>query len=76
MPPWIWTAFWPTKRTPRAILFLAAETCLPRSALAEAQRRHQRHADRLLDLHEHVDHAVLEHLELADRPAELLALAA
>ena len=42
-------------------------------ALVELERDHQRDRGRLLVVHEHVDHAVLQHLELADRHAELLA---
>jgi len=40
----------------------------------ELQRAHQRHRGDLFDLDENVRHAVLQHLELADRLAELLAL--
>src|SRR5665213_649535 len=35
---------------------------------------HVGHRHRLLELHEHIDHAVLEHLEGSDGGAELLAL--
>ena len=74
MPPWIWTAFWPTNLQALPTLALAAETAAARSAAVELQRGHQRHRDGLFDFHEHVDDAVLEHLEVADRLAELLAL--
>jgi len=36
--------------------------------------RHDRHGPCLLNLHEHIDHTVLQHLESADRLAKLLAL--
>ncbi len=42
-------------------------------AFAELQRHHVGDRDGLFVVHEHVDHAVLQHLELADRHAELLA---
>jgi hypothetical protein len=42
-------------------------------ALGQAHGRHVHQRLRLLVLHEHVHHAVLQHLKLADRLAELLA---
>ena len=45
-----------------------------RIAIGELDGGHVGHRDRLLELDEHVDHAVLQHLELADRLAKLLAL--
>ena len=74
MPPWIWTAFWPTNLQALPTLALAAETADGAFGAVELQRRHQGDGDGLFDFHEHVDEAVLEHLEVADRLAELLAL--
>ena len=41
---------------------------------AKLQRGHIGHGNGLFMLHEHIDHAVLEHLEFANRCAELFAL--
>src|SRR5262249_17973298 len=43
-------------------------------AFAESERDHQRDGNGLLVVHEHVDHPMLQRLELADRYAELLAV--
>ena len=42
-------------------------------AFAKFQGHHQGHRHRLFVIDEHVDHAMLQRLELADRHAELLA---
>jgi len=44
-----------------------------KAAVVDFERSHQRHRARFLGVGEAVDHAVLQHLELADRHAELLA---
>ena len=44
-----------------------------RILVIDLERGHQRHRTRFLRVGEAVDHAVLQHLELADRHAELLA---
>ena len=76
MPPWSWIACWPMKRPERPICTLAAAIALRRSAAFVLLRHHgreHRHAARLLERDQHVDGAVLQHLERADRHAELLA---
>jgi hypothetical protein len=74
MPPCVWIAFWPTNFAPRRNLGLALRYgghALVRG-LVEVQRGIGRHRLGLLDLHEHVDHAVLQHLEAGNGLAELL----
>jgi hypothetical protein len=77
MPPWSCTDSWLTWRALSAILILAAETARARSlrhrSLSRPWSRRAGHRARLLLRDEHVDHAVLQRLEGADRHAELLA---
>ena len=77
MPPCSWIDSWLTWRQASAIRILAADTtCAARCGSASVSTvAHARlgHRLRLLVADHHVDHAVLQRLERADRHAELLA---
>ena len=65
-------------RAARPTVALAADTARARTVRLriEVQHRQIHRGDGLLELHVHVDHPVLQHLEAADRLPELLALLA
>ena len=76
MPPCSCTASWPTIRQERLTCTFTAESAAARSVAVlglDHHRRIGRHRAGLLQRYQHVDGAVLQHLEVADRRAELLA---